>query len=324
MHAVGMQQRHADLTGLWVPIVTPFTTADELDAKGIKTVAHRVLTEGARGLVALGTTGEPATLTFAERASVIGLCDEISGRHDRPLIVGTGTYSTRDTVAATVALGQYSSVAAALVVVPYYTRPSIDGIVEHYRVVAAESPVPIIAYNVPYRTGRTLTAGDLLRLAQLPNVIGVKQAVGALDTDTLELLASAPDTFQVLAGDDAFLAPTVLLGGVGAIAAAANVCTAIFADLIDAALDGDVTRSRCLAHALLPVVQAGFAEPNPACWKAVLYHRGEIATPDLRPPMAPAPDEAARRLVTAVAAVHERYAHGCVGRTSVAPTARHR
>jgi 4-hydroxy-tetrahydrodipicolinate synthase len=196
VHARPMEPHGVDLTGLWIPIVTPFDRDDAVDGGGIETVAARLFADGARGLVALGTTGEPATLSAAERTSVIELCDEQSVRAGRPLIVGTGTNSTRATVAATAALARYRSVCATLVVVPYYTRPTVEGIVEHYRVVAAESPVPVIAYNVPYRTGRALGSADLLRVAGLPNVAGVKQAVGALDADTLQVLADAPPSFQ--------------------------------------------------------------------------------------------------------------------------------
>ncbi len=128
----------------------------------------------------------------------------------------------------------------------------------------------------------------------------MKQAVGALDHDTLELLRRKPRDFQVLAGDGAFIAPTILMGGVGAIAASAQVCTDLFARMIDAALAGAKDAPATLAHALLPVVTAGFAEPNPACWKAALYAAGEIATATLRPPMSEASNEATQRLLDGI------------------------
>ena len=133
--------------------------------------------------------------------------------------------------------------AAALVVVPPYVRPSPAGVLRHFRAVAEASPVPIVAYHIPYRTGCQLAAAHLLELAAIDGVVGIKQSVGALDVDTLELLRSAPPGFAVLAGDDAVIAPAILLGAAGAIAAAAHLCTAAFAALVEtakAALPEDV------------------------------------------------------------------------------------
>jgi 4-hydroxy-tetrahydrodipicolinate synthase len=291
-----------DLSGLWVPLVTPFDADDRIDHAALRRLCARVLSEGARGVVALGTTAEPATLTADERRAVISTCAEACAPHDDALIVGPGTNSTRTTVEGTQQLRDIPGVAAALVVVPYYTRPTPTSIVEHYRVVADESPVPIVAYNVPARTGRGLDARALLEIAHLPNVAGLKQAVGAVDGDTLELLRTAPRSFQVLAGDDAFIAPTMLMGGVGAIAASAHVLTPMFVALVDAARRGDVPEARRSAELLLPIVDAGFAEPNPACWKAALHQHGEIASPALRSPMAAATENGTRRLVDAIAA----------------------
>jgi len=292
-----------DLRGLWVPLVTPFTPDDRVDTDALGRLARRVLADGARGLVALGTTGEPATLDPDEQQRVIDVCAEACAAAGAPLMVGAGTNSTRATVAAAQALAGVPGLAAVLTVVPYYTRPSPDAIVEHYRIVAADSPVPVVAYNIPYRTGRGLDAEHLLALAALPGVVGVKQAVGALDADTLTVLGGAPAGFHVLSGDDAFIVPTVLMGGHGAIAAAAHVCTPAFVAMEAAARAGDVGTARRLADALLPVVQAGFAEPSPAVWKAALHATGEIASPALRAPMAAASPAALRHLLDAIDAM---------------------
>jgi 4-hydroxy-tetrahydrodipicolinate synthase len=217
-------------------------------------------------------------------------------------MVGVGSSCTRSTIEDLTAVEGTPALAALLVVVPYYTRPTPAGIVEHYRAVAAASGTPIVAYNVPYRTGRGLDADALVELAGTPGIAGVKQAVGALDHDTLDLLRRAPGGFQVLAGDDAFIVPTILLGGAGAIAASAHVCTDRFARMVGAALAGDHATAVALANALLPVVTAGFAEPNPAGWKAALHAAGQIATPALRPPMSSASTEVTGRLLEAIAA----------------------
>lgn len=289
-----------DLAGLWVPVVTPLGAGGDVDAGALGRLARRLLDGGCAGLVALGTTGEPATLGPAERRAVVDVCAEACVERGKPLMVGIGSNSTRSTIDAAAALEGTPALAALLVVVPYYTRPSPAGIVDHFRAIAAASPMPIVAYNVPYRTGRGLDAGALLELAGTPGIVGVKQAVGALDHDTLELLRRAPSHFQVLAGDDAFITPTILMGGVGAIAASAHVCTDLFARMVDAARAGATGAAAALAHALLPVVTAGFAEPNPAGWKAALHASGEISTAALRLPMSGASDEATQRLLDAI------------------------
>ncbi len=288
-----------DLRGLWVPVVTPFDADDNVDVVALRRLCDRVLRDGAAGIVALGTTGEPAVLTDAEQQRVVDTCADACQAMDRGLIVGAGTNSTRTTIEAVRALDRVS-VTAALVVVPYYTRPSGAAIVEHYRAVAAASPVPVVAYNIPYRTGRGLNAAQILEIANIPNMIGLKQSVGSIDADTLAVLRSAPPHFHVFAGDDAFIAATILMGGAGAISAAAHVCTSLFVEMVDAGQQRDVARARTLAERLLPVVEAGFAEPSPAGWKAALHHLGEIASPNLRAPMTSASDVATARLIDAI------------------------
>src|SRR5207237_10058130 len=136
---------------------------------------------------------------------------------------GAGAYDTRTTIARHEALAGVPGVVASLAVVPYYVRPSETAIVEHFRLVASRSPVPVVLYNIPYRTGRGLGAAALLELAAVDGIAGLKQAVGALDWDTLALLAGKPEGFTVLGGDDPYLLPTVLMGGGGAIAAASHL-----------------------------------------------------------------------------------------------------
>ena len=291
-----------DLRGVWVPLITPFDASGAVDVPAIERLCGEYLDAGAAGIVALGTTGESAALDASEKQVVVDACSRVCVARGARLIVGTGTNSTRTTVAATNALGDVSAAVGALVVVPYYVRPSESGIVEHFRMVAAESPVPIVLYNIPYRTGRGLSARSLLELASVPNVAWLKQAVGGIDADTLEVLAGAPEGFHVLGGEDLYLYPTVLMGGSGAIAASAHVCTERFVAMIECGLAGKLDDGRAHAEALLPVVQAGFAEPNPAVWKGVLHAQGRIATPDLRAPMTNASAAAIERCLAAIAA----------------------
>jgi 4-hydroxy-tetrahydrodipicolinate synthase len=291
-----------DLRGVWIPLITPFDASGAVDTAAIERLCREYLDAGAAGIVALGTTGESSALDGGEKRAVIDACAAVCTERRAPLVVGTGTNSTHTTIAATVALRDVPAATAALVVVPYYVRPSEAGIVAHMRAVAAESPVPIVVYNIPYRTGRGLSARSLLELADVDNVAGVKQAVGGIDTDTLEVLADAPDGFHVLGGEDPFLFPTVLLGGSGGITAAAHVCTERFVAMVECGLAGKLDDGRAHAEALLPVVQAGFAEPNPCVWKGVLHAQGRIASPDLRAPMTNASAGAIERCLAAITA----------------------
>lgn len=291
----------SDLRGLWVPLVTPFDRSGAVDLLSLGRLAASLLADGATGLVVLGTTGEPATLTAEERRSVVDTCDRVCREADRDLIVGAGTNSTQGTVEEILHLTSGTRAGAALVVVPYYTRPCEAGVVGHFAAVADASPIPVVAYNVPYRTGRSLGARALLEIGAHPHVIGLKQSVGALDADTLELLSRPSPDFALLAGDDAFITPTILMGGSGAIAAAAHVCTPVFVEMTSSALGGDKARAIELATALLPVVTAGFSEPSPAVWKGLLARQGRLATGDLRSPMTAASGPAVDTLARAAA-----------------------
>lgn len=300
-----MENRNAgELGGLWVPIITPFLADGSLDERSLAGLADRLLADGVHGLVALGTTGEPATLDAGERRRVVEICDEACRNAGRSLIVGTGTNATAGTIDETHRLTEgLDAIAGALVVVPYYTRPSAQAVVEHFGMVADAVDVSIVMYNIPYRTGRGLDAVSLRAAGAHPGIIGLKQSVGALDVDTLELLSAPDRAFAVLAGDDAFIVPTILMGGSGAIAAAAHVCTASFVAMVRAARAGDAASASGPAASLLPVVAAGFAEPSPAVWKGALARRGELDSPTVRRPMTEASAEAVDRLMAVVDAM---------------------
>jgi 4-hydroxy-tetrahydrodipicolinate synthase len=288
------------LHGVWVPLITPFDKSGAVDVDAIERLCGEYLADGVTGIVALGTTGEAPTLDAQEKRAVIEACSRVCAQRGAPLIVGTGTNDTRSTLAANAALAGVPAVVGALVVVPYYSRPSEAAIVAHYRAVAEASPVPVVAYNIPSRTGRGLSGASILELARIPNIAGIKQAVAALDADTLEVLAAAPAGFGLLGGDEAFAFPTVVMGGVGAIAAAAHLCTPRFVAMVECALAGKLEDGRAHAEALLPVIQAGFAEPNPAVFKGVLHAQGRIATPDVRMPLGNASPVAVDRCLAAV------------------------
>jgi 4-hydroxy-tetrahydrodipicolinate synthase len=290
------------LEGVYIPLVTPFAADGSVALDAVERLGHEYLDAGSAGIVALGTTGESTALDAGEQRAVIDTCARVCAEHDAQLIVGAGSNSTAKTIATVRALADTPSVTAALIVVPYYVRPSEAGVVAHFQAVAAASPVPVVVYNIPIRTGRNLGSAGMLELAEHPNIVGVKQAVGAIDTDTLEILAAVPADFSVLGGDDPFLFPTVLMGGGGAICASAHLCTERFVAMIDCGLAGKVDDGRAHAEALLPVVQAGFVEPNPAVFKGVLHAQGRIPTPDVRLPLLAASPGSIDRAMAAVEA----------------------
>ena len=282
------------LRGVYVPVVTPFDENDKIDLDALERLTDDVLAAGAAGVVVLATTGEPSSLDDAERYAVVATCGRVCADRGAGLIVGAGTNDTRTTLARHEALADVPGVIASLAVVPYYVRPTEAAIVKHFELVAARSPVPLVTYNVPYRTGRGLSAASLLELAAMDNIAGVKQAVGAIDADTLTVLARAPRDFALLGGDDPYLVPLTLMGAPGAIAASANLCTHRFVAMIEHGLAGEVAPGRAHAEALLPLVQALFAEPSPAVIKALLHADGRIPTPDVRMPLSNATADAVK------------------------------
>jgi 4-hydroxy-tetrahydrodipicolinate synthase len=288
------------LHGLYVPLVTPFTDQGNLAPGALEKLALSVLDAGASGLVALGTTAEAATLTEAERRTVLGICARVCRDRRAPLIAGAGSNDTEGSARAVAALAEWPEVTAALTVVPYYTRPSPAGVIAHFARVAAASPVPLVVYNVPYRTGTRLSGEVLLELARMPGVAGVKHAPGGIDADTVTLMAGRPAGFAVLAGDDLFASALLALGAAGGILASAQVCPAAFARLVGGWHAGDVAQAQALGHHLAPLAAALFAEPNPSVIKGVLHAQGTIPSPAVRLPLlaaAPASVEAALRLL---------------------------
>jgi 4-hydroxy-tetrahydrodipicolinate synthase len=283
------------LRGVYVPLVTPFDRRGNVDLGALEHLTDEVLSAGAAGVVALATTGEPTSLDDAERDAVVAACSRVCTDRGAGLIVGAGTNDTRTTLARHEALADVPGVIASLAVVPYYVRPSEAAIVAHFQLVAARSPVPLVTYNVPYRTGQGLTAASLLELASTDNIAGVKQAVDGIDADTLTVLARAPEGFAPLGGDDPYLFPLTLMGAPGAIAASANLYTQRFVTMIEHGLAGEVTPGRALAEALLPLVRALFAEPSPAVIKALLHAEGRIPTADVRMPLSNASATAVKR-----------------------------
>ncbi|TYB48745.1 dihydrodipicolinate synthase family protein [Actinomadura chibensis] len=282
------------MRGVHASLVTPFTSSGEVDAKSLERLAVHCLENGADGLVALGTTGEAALLDDAERRTVLEVCRAVSIQHGTPLIVGAGTMGTADTIRE--ARERAPLADALLVVVPYYLRPSDEGVVDHFAAVGAAVDVPLLPYNIPYRTGKHLSAETLVRLLSLDCVAGMKHCPGAVDHDTLALLAARTGK-EILCGDDMYVYPMLQLGASGGIAASACLAPAAYAALARAVRDGNAARALALHNALLPMVEALFAEPSPAVLKACLAAEGLIDDPAVRAPLhAPRPEPVAAAL----------------------------
>jgi 4-hydroxy-tetrahydrodipicolinate synthase len=289
-----------DLTGVYVPLVTPFDASGTVALPALEALARQVLEEGAAGIVALGTTAEPSSLSADEQQSVLEVIAGVCRERSAPLIVGANTGE------ALRALADRPGVTAALTLVPPFLRPGEDGVVAYFEALATLSPVPLIVYHVPYRTGQRLSADPLRRLAAVGNVIGVKHAVGGIDAETVDLMADHPADFAVLGGDDPFISPLLALGACGGILASAHLATASFAALAEAWRIGDAGRARALGHRLAPLSSALFAEPNPTVVKAVLHAEGRIPTPGVRLPLLPAGAAARDAALRCLAAVGGR------------------
>jgi 4-hydroxy-tetrahydrodipicolinate synthase len=274
-----------ELGGLYVPLVTPFTPEGEVDAVALERLARDVVAEGAAGIVALGTTGEPAVLEDAERVTVIDVCARVCGDTGAALVVGAGTSATARSATALAELARWPEVDAVLVPVPAFVRPTEAGVVEHFRELSARSAVPIVIYHIPHRTGRTLTAATLRELAALSGVIGMKHGVQAVDADVVELLADPPPDFAVLAGDDVVAGPLLAVGAAGAVVASAHLRTQQWAEAVVSWRVGDAACARKLTSPLTRLAAALFAEPNPSVLKAVLHAQGRITSPAVRLPL---------------------------------------
>ncbi|WP_027346848.1 dihydrodipicolinate synthase family protein [Hamadaea tsunoensis] len=266
-----------DLTGVFVPLITPFDAHGDVAVDALIRLAYETLEDGATGLVALGTTAEPGSLTPAEQDAVVDAIGRVCEERGAPMIVGAGR-----------AAATRRPVAAALVMVPPFVRAGEAGVEAYFARLAADSAVPLIVYHIPYRTGQQLSPPALRRIAQLPNIAGIKYATGRVDADTLALLASAPTGFSVLAGDDVVLAPLLAMGAHGGILASAHLSTHRYARLVAAWRDGDVPTARELGLPLAHLSHMVFAEPNPTVVKGVLHAQGRIPTPDVRLPLLPA------------------------------------
>ena len=271
------------ITGSLVAIVTPMHEDGRLDMARFRELIDWHVAEGTDGIVVVGTTGESPTVGFDEHKELIRVAvDHAKGRI--PVIAGTGGNSTAEAVELTES-AKKAGVTACLSVVPYYNKPTQEGLYRHFRKIAETVDLPMIVYNVPGRTVADLANDTVMRLAQVPGIIGIKDATANIERGT-DLVKRAPRGFAVYSGDDATALALVLLGGQGVISVTANVAPRLMHEMCAAALVGDVKKAREINLRLLALHQKLFAEANPIPVKWALAQMGRIE-PGLRLPMTP-------------------------------------
>lgn len=275
-------------SGLWIALVTPFKDG-AVDHPALAALTARLRADGVAGFVACGSTGEAAALDQSEQLQVLGTV--LSAAEGVPVVMGVSGYHQGQVLEQVRALAQHP-VAGMLVSAPHYIRPSQEGLLHWFRTLADASAVPLLIYDIPYRTGATLTTETLLALAAHPRIQGIKDC-GGNTAKTQALIADG--RLQVLTGEDAQIFHTLALGGAGAISASAHWQAPRFVALMDLMRAGDLPEARRVWQTLLPWVEACFAEPNPAPLKAVLAQAGWICN-ELRAPMMPASEALAQRL----------------------------
>lgn len=291
-----MNAIHPGWQGLGVALATPYSSDGSLDRSALASLTRHVVAGGADFVVALGSTGEAAMLTEAERDSVVDTVLAHAGAAD--VLVGTGASSTAQTIAWTRRAHELGA-HGALVVVPPYTRPTPTGVLAHFRAVGAAVPdLPLIAYNVPARTGTNLSPATLHQLWALPNVVAVKESSGDLG-QIGRIAAELPPSRTLLAGDDHLALATIAVGGAGLISVAGNVAPSSMHELVAAARRGDLCRAQALQHHLQPLFDALSTEPNPIPIKTALALVG-LCNADLRLPLLQASTATRDRLAAAL------------------------
>lgn len=260
-------------SGVGVALITPFNEDSSVDYDALKSLVSNVISEGVDYLVINGTTSEASTLTEIEKTEILTFILEVNNGR-LPIMYGIGANNTQH-VLDTIKETDFASIDAILTVSPYYNKPSQDGIVAHYKLVADNSPVPVLLYNVPGRTGSNMTASTTLELAKHENIFGIKEASGDLE-QCLNIAKSKPDGFMIISGDDLLTVPMVSIGAEGAISVLANAFPKKFKDCIQSSLDGDFKTATNRLTEFLPLNDFLYVESNPVGIKEVLVQQGKI------------------------------------------------
>src|SRR5919198_3540773 len=282
-------------TGVGTALVTPFTRSGALDEAAVRRLGRRQIDAGIHFLSPCGTTGENPTLTEAERLRIVEtLADETGGRV--PILAGAGGYNTAEVIHLAGEM-QKRGASGLLSVTPYYNKPTQEGLYQHYRAIAESTPLPIIVYNVPGRTGVNVDVATLVRLAEIPNIAGVKEASGNV-TQMCEICRAVPSDFIVLSGDDALTLPLMAVGGRGIISVASNEIPADMVQMVEAAERNDFAAARRVHARILPLMLINFVEANPIPVKAAMAAMG-LLEEVYRLPLVP-PRPAAREKIVNV------------------------
>jgi 4-hydroxy-tetrahydrodipicolinate synthase len=285
-------------TGSMVAIVTPFRNG-MVDREALRRLIEFQLENGTDAIVPCGTTGESATLSHEEHDMVVEFVVEVvDGRV--PVIAGAGSNNTAEAVRLT-RHAKEAGADGALLITPYYNRPTQEGLYRHYETVARAVDIPMLVYNVPSRTGTDLKPDTVARLAGIPQIVGIKEATACMNRAT-EIVARTPDDFSLISGDDATFFPLLCVGGKGVISVCANVAPGLMAGLYDAFAGGDFAAAAAAHHRIQDLCRAMFIETNPVPVKEALALMGRI-TPEVRLPLCPLRDESRDHL----RAVLERY-----------------
>ena len=267
-------------SGAIVAIVTPFKKG-KVDERSLRELIEFQIKNGTDGIVPCGTTGESSTLSHEEHDRVIEITiDAVKKRV--PVLAGTGSNSTDEALRLTKHAHE-AGADGALMVCPYYNRPTQEGLYQHFKIIAESIPIPIVPYNIPSRTGVNLMPETVARLAKISNIVGIKEASGSLK-QMQDVINLCGEKFDVLSGDDFFTFPLLSIGGRGVISVVSNIVPADMAAMIDAFAAGDIKKAKALHHRLVPLIDALFIETNPVPVKAALSMMGNISY-DVRLPM---------------------------------------
>lgn len=268
--------------GTLTALITPFR-GGEVDEPALRSLVERQVEAGIDGLVPCGSTGESATLTHDEHNRVVEITiDAAAGRV--PIVAGTGSNSTAEAIALTTHARE-AGASGALLLSPYYNKPTQEGIYQHYAAIARETGLPLVIYNIPGRTASNIAPETIGRLAQIDNIVGIKEASGDLGQIT-HVVAACPDDFAVLSGDDALTLPLMSVGGKGVISTTSNVAPGQMAELVRTFAAGDVACAQRLHHELLPLFDVLFCETNPIPVKAACAALG-WCDDEIRLPLTP-------------------------------------
>lgn len=273
--------KNLNLSGCGTALVTPFRDG-EVDYAAFSALVDRQIAAGIHFLVPLGTTGETPCLSDEERIRLLEITVEKCG--GRPVVVGGGTNSLVQTVRSIRLLEPYGA-DAFLIVVPYYNKPTQEGIYEYFKAVADAAGKPVVMYNVPSRTGVNMTAETALRLAEIENIVAVKEASGNY-AQISEIIRNAPEGFSVLSGNDDETLSLMATGAAGVISVASNIAPGMMVEMVEAMQDNDLPKARALHHRLSPLFRNCFVESNPVPVKAGLAAMG-LAMEEYRLPLVP-------------------------------------